>query len=256
MSHSLDYQLSTAIRFDRELLSAQWNDDAGGPSPFLLLSYHFDRLISAAEYHGWPQVKAVLSHDTLKDLCTKKIEEHEAANAALIRVLLTETCTLTATLGTTTPLPPEFLAVLHSKPQATIPIFGPLWSIRVDSEPTTTSIFTKTKTTRRDAYDLARERANLAPLGVTTQLADVLLFNTDQKVTETSIFNVALFREGRWLTPPASTGCLLGVFRRWLLENSYIHEAPHGILSKDTIIQGEHIMLFNAVQGCRFGRIE
>ncbi|EEB97789.1 hypothetical protein MPER_02822, partial [Moniliophthora perniciosa FA553] len=49
------------------------------------------------------------------------------------------------------------------------------------------------------------------------------------EITETSIANVAFCRDEGWVTPDASTGCLTGVFRRWLLEKGRIKE---GIVMK------------------------
>ena len=50
------YQLISSLRYDREaLLPAQWNTSRNGDkeSPYLLLSYTIDRLITAAKLHSW-----------------------------------------------------------------------------------------------------------------------------------------------------------------------------------------------------------
>jgi hypothetical protein len=47
------FQLLTSIRFDQSLKYQSWNDDQEGPSPFLLLPYHVDRLRTAVELHAW-----------------------------------------------------------------------------------------------------------------------------------------------------------------------------------------------------------
>jgi 4-amino-4-deoxychorismate lyase len=81
------------------------------------------------------------------------------------------------------------------------------------------------------------------------------MYNEQGLVTETSIFNVAFYRSGCWVTPAVSTGCLPGVFRRHLLEDGCIHEDVNSTLTKDNIRPEDWVLLFNGVQGCRFGRI-
>lgn len=63
------YELISATRFDPFLLSLAWNNDEGGPSDFLLLQCHLNRLVHAAELHGWDQAKSSLTYDKLKSVC-------------------------------------------------------------------------------------------------------------------------------------------------------------------------------------------
>jgi 4-amino-4-deoxychorismate lyase len=70
-------------------------------------------------------------------------------------------------------------------------------------------------------------------------------------ITETSVRNVAFFRHGRWVTPHDSTGCLPGVMRRWLLERGQVVTDDQGWLSRNNVRQGELVLVFNAVEGCR-----
>ena len=69
-------------------------------------------------------------------------------------------------------------------------------------------------------------------------------------ITETSIANVAFYREG-WVTPATSTGCLEGVMRRWLLEHGKIKEDVVGVLTKDSVADEEQVLVFNGVSGCK-----
>jgi branched-subunit amino acid aminotransferase/4-amino-4-deoxychorismate lyase len=118
----------------------------------------------------------------------------------------------------------------------------------LDIEATPTSLFTATKTTCRSHYAVARARLGLPDVGGP---ADVLLWNTKGMLTETSVRNFALFRQGRWVTPHDSTGCLQGVTRRWLLERGLIATDEQGRLHKNSVREGELVLLFNAVEGCR-----
>jgi len=72
---------------------------------------------------------------------------------------------------------------------------------------------------------------------------------------ESSICNVAFYRNASWLTPPLSVGCISGVFRRWLLENGRIYEADEHLISLGAIENNEWVLLFNGVMGCRLGRV-
>jgi 4-amino-4-deoxychorismate lyase len=70
-------------------------------------------------------------------------------------------------------------------------------------------------------------------------------------ITETSVRNLAFFRHGLWVTPHDSTGCLPGVMRRWLLEQGLVVTDDRGLLSRDNVREGELVLVFNAVEGCR-----
>ena len=118
------------------------------------------------------------------------------------------------------------------------------------------------KTTNRQPYDDARARAGIPPPGAPRphditphHPDDVILFNTSGAIMESSICNVAFYRNGSWLTPPLSVGCISGVFRRWLLENGRIYEADEHLISLGAIENNEWVLLFNGVMGCRLGRV-
>lgn len=131
-----------------------------------------------------------------------------------------------------------------------------LLSIHIDTAPTPPSLFTHTKTTYRSMYNAARERVGLPPLPTTLD-ADVLLYSPAGEVSETSIRNVAVLRHSppQWVTPRRDVGCLPGVMRRWLLEQGKVVEAEPNELMKEDLHEGELVLTFNGVEGCRFGRI-
>ena len=129
-------------------------------------------------------------------------------------------------------------------------------SVFVDTAPTLPSLFTRTKTTYRPSYDAARSRTGVPPLPTTVD-ADVLLYSSVGEILETSIRNVAVLRRSpaQWVTPREDVGCLPGVMRRWLLEQGKVVEAEEGELMKDSLHEGEFVLTFNGVEGCRFGTI-
>lgn len=130
--------------------------------------------------------------------------------------------------------------------------------VYIDIQQTAPSVFTQTKTTLRGLYEAAKERNK--PTVKEKGDWDVLLHNEEGKVMETTIFNIAFYRSSRWLTPCTSTGCLGGVMRRWLLRAGRIvpdndDRGESSVLRRESIVNGEWVLLFNGVQGCRLGRI-
>jgi 4-amino-4-deoxychorismate lyase len=125
--------------------------------------------------------------------------------------------------------------------------------VYLDTSVITPSLFTATKTTNRTVYDEARDRLGIPPLGSSNPLAnstDVLLHNSSDQIMETSIYNIALFRSSRWITPSSETGCLPGVMRRQLLDEELITEE---VLLVNSLVDGEPCLLFNGVRGCLRG---
>lgn len=43
--------------------------------------------------------------------------------------------------------------------------------------------------------------------------------------------------------------------RRWLLEKGRVTEAVQRELTRDDLVEGEYVLTFNGVEGCRLGRI-
>lgn len=171
-----------------------------------------------------------------------------------------ESGALTATASPVKPFTSDPTSAAFFKPDTDYhSLFGVPLRIHIDSEPTPSSVFTQTKTTCRTLYDEARIRALVPDPSAThtdpTLPSDVLLYNSDNHISEASIYNVAFYRSKRWQTPPASTGCLPGVLRRWLLEQGRIYEADENLLTRESIVEGECVLLFNGVRGCTLGKL-
>ncbi len=96
------------------------------------------------------------------------------------------------------------------------------------------------KTTRRGRYERARQRHPDAD--------DVLLTNTDGAVTESTIANVAVLLDGRWLTPRLEDGLLPGVGRELLLDEGELSEATVRI---EDLWRADGIVLLSSVRGRR-----
>jgi para-aminobenzoate synthetase/4-amino-4-deoxychorismate lyase len=94
------------------------------------------------------------------------------------------------------------------------------------------------KTTRRDAYDRARERAGPCD--------DVILWNERGEVTESCIANVVVSIEGSLYTPPVACGLLPGVARARALRSGLVRER---IITLDELRRADSVCCINAVRG-------
>ena len=94
------------------------------------------------------------------------------------------------------------------------------------------------KTTERSVFDALRRDAD--------ECDDVLLWNRQGEITESTIANVVVRLRGRLLTPPVECGLLPGTFRARLLAEGKIHEAR---LPLETLHEAEEVFLVNSVRG-------
>lgn len=94
------------------------------------------------------------------------------------------------------------------------------------------------KTTNRRVYEAARESR--------PQASDVLLYNEQGQVTESTIANVVVDVAGRLCTPPVSCGLLAGIHRAWLLAQGQIHEQ---VLAVTDVLHSPRVYLINSVRG-------
>jgi para-aminobenzoate synthetase/4-amino-4-deoxychorismate lyase len=97
------------------------------------------------------------------------------------------------------------------------------------------------KTTNRGMYE--EELAGARKRG----LDDVLFFNERGELTEGTIHNVFVVKNGVWRTPPLSCGLLPGVFRAHLLKTR--DNAREAILKREDLRSADAIYLCNSVRG-------
>ena len=101
--------------------------------------------------------------------------------------------------------------------------------------------FLRHKTTRRRLYDQQYQWAR------TQGFVEVLFLNERQEVTEGAISNIFIEKEGRWLTPPITSGALPGVYRRHLLETKT--GAEERVLYLRDLLSADAVHLCNSVRG-------
>jgi para-aminobenzoate synthetase/4-amino-4-deoxychorismate lyase len=102
-----------------------------------------------------------------------------------------------------------------------------------------TGVFLYHKTTNRKVYEEARLQQ---PGG---KVDDVVLWNADGQVTESTIANIVAEIEGRRVTPPVTCGLLPGTFRAQLLEDGAIEE---GMVTIDQLRSAPRFWLINSVR--------
>jgi 4-amino-4-deoxychorismate lyase len=120
------------------------------------------------------------------------------------------------------------------------------YRVYLDSKSSVVGPFTSFKTTRRSVYSEARERKLNDPEDKDPRPKEVVLFNARDEATEGSITNIAFKRDGRWITPALTSGCLCGVVRHFLISKGILYQ---GNIFRHTIQPGEPVLLFNGVIG-------
>ena len=96
------------------------------------------------------------------------------------------------------------------------------------------------KTSRRRRYEEAAARHPDAD--------DVVLTNTRGEITESTIANIAVKLDGRWVTPALDCGLLPGVGREMALEDGWLAE---GVVTVDDLRRADALALVSDVRGRR-----
>ena len=94
------------------------------------------------------------------------------------------------------------------------------------------------KTTRRGVYEKALQSV--------ADCDDVLLWNSDGYITETTVANIVAEIGAKRVTPPVSCGLLGGTHRQWLLDLGEIEEKEIHLNDLRTI---DRLFLINSVRG-------
>lgn len=230
-----DFQLFSSLRFDPLLLQSTenkslWPDVESGPSglsPFYMLPYHRDRMLQAAQHFGWDKaVSRIQGAEGLKYVLSalESVIDQKETSSLRVRTVLDNNGDVVVETSPTPTVPytnlfPRSLPApgsldSHNEPGAAQRV--PKWVLLIDPQRTTPSPYTTYKTTSRDMYTLARERAGIENMADTKEV--FIISNQTGEVMEGSLTSVFFWRGGRWVTPPVSSGGQAGTTRRWLLE--------------------------------------
>ena len=106
-------------------------------------------------------------------------------------------------------------------------------------------IFLFHKTTHREVYEKAK--------AAFPEVDDVILWNERREVTESTIANVVIQKDGRYITPPVNCGLLAGTFRGHLLQSGEIEE---GIITLKELEAADKIFLISSVRKWRSAELK
>ncbi len=127
-------------------------------------------------------------------------------------------------------------AELSAQPAA--PIEQPVRCALAKSSVDRRNAFLYHKTTNRSIYEQHQQQA--------TDAFSVLLWNEREELTEFTIGNLVAEKDGRFYTPPVSSGLLAGTYREQLLEEGRIEPK---VLKKDELDTFDAIWFINSVRG-------
>lgn len=283
MAEAGSFQLFTSLRYDCTLLALRdlhphdlgWNTEKS--SPLYMLDLHRWRMLEAAKHWGWTQAIEVIQGSEglarLESLVLDSLPPDELGDPKprRIKILLSQEGELRLESSV---VPPTTLANLFPDQ---LPVsddaedlralmemrlgalnVSPPYDVYLDRDSTYESEFTHYKTTKREMYDQARQRAGLKPTDVTKEV--LIVNHATGHVMEGSLTTPYFWRGGRWVTPPVSwpisddrgSGGQNGTTRRWALERDLAFEEE---VPASDVVDGEGVWLSNGVRGFIFGRI-
>jgi len=182
-------------------------------------SRHLQRLRNSASYFGFAFDEEKIT-DTVQEACSQL----PALTPHRMRLALDYDGNCHLTHAPLQPLTEPVKLLLAPQPVAVDPLF------------------VRHKTTIRTAYDQAWKDAENAGA------FDTLFCNAHGEVTEGGRSNIFVKLQGRWYTPPLSSGVLPGVMRAAMLDDVQ-WAAQERILSLDDLRNAEQIVVCNALRG-------
>jgi para-aminobenzoate synthetase/4-amino-4-deoxychorismate lyase len=202
-----------------ELFETMRHDPAEG---FRHLPEHLERIRSSAAYFGF-RFDAEAAVGALKHAVADRGPE-----SLRVRLALARDGGLTVEVS---PLPPA--------------ADGPV-RVALDDEPVDPAdVWLYHKTTRRAPYDRRRERR--------PDVDDVVLVNDRGEATESTIANLAVRLDGRWITPPVDAGLLPGSYRALLVRDGTLEERRVTVAE---LRGAEEVALVSSVRGWRAASVE
>ncbi len=82
------------------------------------------------------------------------------------------------------------------------------------------------------------------------KLNDAFLFNTNNRICDSTLANIFIIKDEIIYTPPLTEGCIAGVVRRWLLENLPPSEfiIKEKTLSTEELLNADEIFITNSIR--------
>jgi para-aminobenzoate synthetase/4-amino-4-deoxychorismate lyase len=188
-----------------------------------LLALHLTRMADSADYFGFPCDRETIEAELL--VIAARFPNRQSQK---VRLLLDSDGCIT--------ILPESIAEPAEKGSQERVCISPH-----RTDPSNRFLFHKT--TRRPLYSSEWDGAKNAGF------VDALFLNTRGEVTEGTVSNIFIEKDGRWFTPPVECGLLAGVYRRHLLlTRPGIEER---VLYLEDLKTADAIYLTNAVRGLR-----
>lgn len=201
--------LTTSVpQFDL-LETILWEQEDG----YFLLDRHLDRLVGSARYFGYSI--------SLPELEARLVDIEGSMPGPRCKVRVLAACDGSCTIETSALQPHDYRGKLLVE----------FSNKTVDSS----NVFLYHKTTHRLIYENAIDGANCD---------DVILVNERNEITEFTVGNIVVERDGQQLTPPVESGLLSGTFRGFLLDRRDIDEA---VLRPEDVVNSTRIWLINSV---------
>jgi len=221
-----DFLTRTATEFQL-IETILWRPGMG----YWLLDLHLVRLLDSAHYFGYQT-----DRDIVMDELTRLAQVLSPDTHQRVRLTLAKDGSLSCTA---TPCPPPNNLTFDDVASNS----SPLPRIRISSCATDShSPYLFHKTTRRDLYDSEKEVA------LREGYYEVLFVNERGEITEGSISNIFVRKNGRILTPAQDCGLLNGILRRYLIQNSN-EKIREAILTVKDLIEADALYVGNSVRG-------
>lgn len=216
-------------------------------TPFYMLTYHRDRILQAAEHFKYDKaIHSLQGSQGLDNVVTKLKEVVDLRSSGPLRIRIVvdvegnikvETNPAIAVTKENlyparlplprTQVPPKVSPLtggalivgdddsIHGDPPTADP-----WDVIPDTQTTSPTPYTSFKTVSRDMYNSARERIGIKDPAEKREV--LLVADGNGEIMEGSLTTPYFWRNGRWTTPPVSSGGQIGTTRRWALEKEYV----------------------------------
>ncbi|EYE97484.1 D-aminoacid aminotransferase-like PLP-dependent enzyme [Aspergillus ruber CBS 135680] len=253
------FQIISSLRYDPSLPAVVARHAAQSypeprPTPYYLLPYHLDRLISAARHFNWHHAVQFLEQGL--ESFTSALDSFipDRTKSWRLRIVIEDKpgAGLTVDANPAGPIDPHqlLLSFATDAAQQSTP-----WRIYVDTQSTVPSAFTTHKTTAREYYTAARHRAGIIS---PQDQVEVLVVNPAGEIMEGSITTPYFRRRGssvnqdnpdnrlEWITPPLSCGGNAGTTRRYALAQGFCTEQ---VVPASKLVDGEECWISNGVRG-------
>jgi para-aminobenzoate synthetase/4-amino-4-deoxychorismate lyase len=210
---------TTVADTEFELLeSLGWTKDKS----WFLLDLHLQRLSDSAEYFDFEFDRTRVEHEP------EMLRSEFTDNRYKVRLLLNRAGDVSVAAA---PLPGDFDSEARTMRLAASPVDA-------------SNVFLYHKTTQRTVYEQALQSVN--------DCDDVLLWNTEGYITESSSANLVVEFGGDLFTPPISCGLLGGTNRQYLLQRGEISERA---IHVDELADAQSFTLINSVRGRMAARL-